>query len=239
MKKLSVVIPAYNEEKTIRKCLNSFVNQTTSASIEVIVVDNNSTDQTVAIAEEFRDKLDLKIVHEQKKGRSPARKAGFEAAHGEIIFSTDADACVPKDWVQQLIEHFDNPKISAVSGTCYIDDCSWRINTSFNIFQPLSMIFYRTFIGHFWLSGFNFAIRNDVYKKSGGFNPNLNIQEDTDLAMRVSKIGTIKFIRKPTVLFSGRRFKTGLIRGLFPYVKSYFTFFILKREKDTFLSDVR
>jgi glycosyltransferase involved in cell wall biosynthesis len=237
--KISVVIPAYNEEGNIARCLQALEDQSTSLVFEVIVVNNNSTDKTVAIAEGFSKKLNLTILHEKKKGRSPARKLGFDTAKGNIIFSTDADACVPPNWVDSLIPHFEDTKTVAVSGTCCINDCSKRINMCFNTLQPLSMIVYKIFLGHYWLSGFNFAIRKDVYIKSGGFNPSLNSQEDTELAMRVSKLGYIKFVKTPVVLFDGRRFKNGLIRGLYPYLKSYITYFVFKNKTDTYLSDIR
>ena len=59
--KITVCIPAYNEEKNIAECLQALVNQTTNEKFEVILVNNNSTDQTIAIAEQFKKKLQLKI----------------------------------------------------------------------------------------------------------------------------------------------------------------------------------
>lgn len=228
--KVSVVIPAYNEEKIIGRCLEALSHQITSTPFEVVVVDNNSTDKTVDIVKSFANKLNIRVIPEKTKGRSPARRAGFESAQGTIILSTDADTIVPKTWVESLVSSFEDPQIAAVSGMCYINDCSWRINTTFNIFQPLSMIFYRMMYGHFWLSGFNFAIRKEIYEKSGGFDPKLNAQEDTELARRVAKICTIKFVHNPVVLFSGRRFRHGFLRGIFAYWKSYMKLFYLKRE---------
>lgn len=236
---ISIVIPAFNEEKCIKKCLEALSSQSTSIPFEVILVDNNSTDKTVSLAKKFKKKLNLLIVSEKTKGRSPARKAGFDHANGKIIFSTDADTHVPKDWIDSLISHFENEKIVGVSGSCYINNCSYWTNTSFNILQPILMHAYRLFTGHYWLSGFNFAIQKEIYIKSGGFNPTLNAQEDTDLAMRVSKLGEIKFIKHPAVLFDGRRFKDGLFRGLYPYIQSYVSCFILKNQKNTYLNDVR
>ena len=99
---ISVVIPAYNEEENITKSLGAFLGQTTKLSYEIILVDNASTDKTVEIAAKYVGKLPLKIIKENKKGRGPARRAGFTKAKGDIIFSTDADAQVPPDWIEKL-----------------------------------------------------------------------------------------------------------------------------------------
>jgi len=236
---ISIVIPAYNEEKTIVPCLTALNKLKIAQKYEVIVVNNNSTDKTVEVIKPFTNKLPLRIVNETKKGRSPARRAGFAVAKGDIIFSTDADAIVPPDWIKEILPHFSDPNIVAVSGTCKIHDCSLRINTLFNFIQPLSMKLYRIVFGHYWLSGFSFAIRKETYHQSGGFHPTLNIQEDIDLAFRVARIGKIKYIPRPVVLFSGRRFQNGLLQGLIPYVKSYYMYSVLKKEDKVFLSDVR
>lgn len=236
---ISVVIPAYNEEKTIGACLDALVRQKTEKNFEVIVVDNNSTDNTVQVVKSYYKKLLVKVVLEKKKGRSPARRAGFAEAKGQIILSTDADTIVPPTWIEEISSYFTDPSATAVSGTCKINDCSWRINTTFNLLQPFFMKIYRLFFGHYWLSGFNFAIRKDTYEQVGGFNANLNTQEDIDLAFRVSKIDKITFISKPVVIFSGRRFRNGLLKGLYPYVRSFFDYYILKDEKRVFLRDVR
>lgn len=236
---ISVVIPAYNEEKIIGKTLDSLVEQKTSEKFEVIVVDNNSTDKTVEIVNSYKDKLDLKLIKEQKKGRSPARRAGFLAARGDIIFSTDADTIVPEDWIERMLHYFTDPAIVAVTGTGVINDSGRIINSLFNALQPVSMKIFRLLMGNYWLTGFNFAIRKSTYEKSGGFDLDLNSQEDTDLAFRVKKLGQIKFIKHPAVFVSGRRFNDGFLRGVYSYIDSYIRYFFFKDKKRTFLSDVR
>ncbi len=236
---VSIVIPAYNEEKTLPKILDSLQKQRCKHDFEVIVVDNNSTDQTAKIAYKYKNTLNIKVIKEEKKGRSPARRAGFSEAKGEIILSTDADTVVPDTWIEQMVSNFVTSDIAAITGTCKIFDCSWRVNMIFNFLQPFFMHAYRMLFGHYWLSGFNFAIRKDIYVKSGGFNPNLNSQEDTDLSFRVSDLGKIKFVTSPVVICSGRRFQQGFLQGLYSYVKTYIFYFFLKNEEKTFLPDIR
>lgn len=233
---VSVVIPAYNEEKIIGKCIESLIHQTTSEPYEVIVVDNGSTDRTWEIAKKYKNKLNLVLIKESRKGRGQARFAGFSAAKGEIIMSLDGDSVAPADWIEKMIYPFKNPKIAAVSGTGKIRDCTPRINRTFNAFQPLSMFAYRLLFRHFWLTGFNFAIRADIYKKAGEFNPEVGSYEDTELSFRVAKHGKIKFISLP-VIVDGRRVKNGFVKGMAPYATGYIKYYALK--KPPYLSDVR
>lgn len=235
---ISVIIPAYNEEKKIEKCLGSLLNQITTQKFEVIVVDNNSSDKTAEIARLYKSKLNLKIIVQKIKGRGAARQKGFQQAEGEIILSTDADTIVPPSWIELFSKTLKDSNAIAVTGTCKMMDCDFLTNTILNISQPLIMRIYRLIFGHYWLSGFSFGIYKSAYIKSGGFNKYLNALEDIDLSFKVSRIGQIKFISNLPVIFSGRRFKKGLIKGILPYLTTFITCFFYKNEKIT-MSDIR
>lgn len=239
---LSVVIPAYNEEEHIGKCLESLMDQDTDKEFEVIVVDNASTDRTAEVARGFSDTLKLTVIHEPKKGRGAARAAGFGVARGDIIFSTDGDAVVPPGWIASLLADLQrHPDAAAVSGTFRIADCGPCTNLLFNIIQPLAMLLYCPFFGHYWLTGSNFAIRKSAYEAAGGFDTDATSSEDTDLAFRVKKVGRIRFVWNVPVTSSGRRFRgglPGLLRGLLAYPTSWIGRFVL-RKKDAELRDVR
>ena len=225
---ISIVIPAFNEEKFITSCLNSLVGQETTLDYEVIVVDNNSTDATVKIAEDFKDRLDLRVIKEKKQGRGAARARGFKEAKGKIILSTDADTTLYKDWIGTLTKDI-NDKVIATTTSCKIIDCSFLTNLVFNFIHPTMTLIYGYIFGNSWLFGFSFAISKSVYEKAGGFDPNLQAQEDFDLGYRVCKLGKIKFINRP-VTFSGRRFKDGLLVGIYDYIRSFTEAFIFKRK---------
>ncbi len=238
---ISVVIIAYNEEKNIKACLDSFLMQKTNRPFEIILVDNASTDRTAEVASSFIDHLPLRIIREPKKGRGAARAAGFKAATGEVILSTDGDTLPPSHWIDALAEYLErHPKSVAVSGPCHIDDCSFLTNLLFNIIQPLTMHLYRVFFGHYWLTGSNFGIWKSAYEASGGFNPDSPSSEDTELAFKVKKLGKIRYV-PCAVISSGRRFRGGifgLIKGLFSYPWTWIERFVLKK-KNADLSDVR
>ena len=226
---VSVVIPAYNEEKSIGSCLKAFTRQLAITPFEIVLVDNNSTDNTVEIASKFLTKLDLKIVSAKKQGRGAARVAGFKVAKGEIILSTDADTIIPRDWIANYLKHFENPKIVAVTGPWKIKSKSKVRNFTAYHFQRLSLA---------CLTGLNFGIRKAVYKKSGGFDVTLNAQEDIELTPRVRKLGKIMYAKDVAVLTSARRYRKGLLKGLWDYQKASIYTFLLKDKTKT-LPDVR
>lgn len=235
---VSIVIPAYNEEKYIGETLNSLLKseQKTDINYEVILVDNNSTDKTAEVAKKFATGMDLKIIKEGRQGRGAARARGFKEAKGEIILSADADTIFYKGWVEILSSAI-HGDVVAVTTPCKIVDSPAINNAIFNFIQPIVMVLYRIFSGHFWLSGFSFGILKSVYEKSGGFDTSLQAQEDLDLSFRVAKLGKIKFINKP-VIFSSRRFKRGLLAGFYDYLRSFTEAFILKK-KGVYLDNPR
>lgn len=233
---ISVVIPAYNEGKNIKRCLEGFVDQTTRELFEVILVDNNCTDKTVEIARELQSKIPLRIISEKEKGRGHARAAGFDAARGEIILSTDADAVVPPTWIEDMAKAFEDPTVAAVTGPGKMIDASPLKNTLATFTLPFAMHLYALLHRHHWLSGFNFGIRKGIYEKSGGFKA-INGLEDIDLGFRVRKVGKITY--KPIwVYMSGRRFKGSVIKGVGNYAKGYVDY-MWRKKSDVYLSDVR
>lgn len=235
---ISVVIPAFNEEKYISNCLDSIIHQETSQNLEVIVVDNNSTDNTIKVLQKFKDKLNLKIVIEKKKGRGAARNHGFHTATGDIILGTEADTKVPPTWVEELANKLNDKNVVAVTGPCKFEDCSLLVKIIMNQFQPFGMVLYRVLFGYYWLSGFNFAIRKSAYLKSGGFNPELNTYDDVELGKIIKGFGKVIFIRNTPVIVSGRRFQKGLFEGLYSYLKPFIEYSLF-HNKSIYLDDPR
>jgi cellulose synthase/poly-beta-1,6-N-acetylglucosamine synthase-like glycosyltransferase len=100
--RVSIVIPVYNEAEHLAACLEAIANQTVTPH-EVIVVDNNSTDGSVAIAQSFDF---VAVIHESRQGVVNARNAGFDAVRGDIIGRIDADSLIAPDWVASINELF-------------------------------------------------------------------------------------------------------------------------------------
>jgi glycosyltransferase involved in cell wall biosynthesis len=236
--KVTVVIPAFNEEENIANCLDSLTLQKTDYPFEVIVVDNDSSDNTVNTVKSYRKSLNLRLISEKRKGRGMARFTGFLHAEGEIILSTDADTVLPPDWIQKLVDEINKDNATlALTGPCHFRDCGLVRRVILNFAQPAFMVGYRIVFGHYWLSGFNFSVKKSAYIKAGEFNPNLNTLEDVELAFRLAKIGRIGYI-STRVLVSGRRFKQGMIKGTWSYIRPFLQLYLLKRN-DVYLNDVR
>ncbi len=115
---VSIVIPVYNEAEHLKACLEAIAAQSI-APLEVIVVDNNSTDGTAEVAAGFSFAT---VIKEKKQGVVYARNRGFKAAKGEIIGRIDADTLLPDDWVKKIQQIFTDKSISAVSGSAHYYD---------------------------------------------------------------------------------------------------------------------
>lgn len=102
---LSVIVPVYNVENYLPKCLNSIINQTYK-NIEIILVDDGSTDNSGKICDEYSEKDNrIVVLHKENGGQSDVRNKGLEIAHGEYICFVDSDDYLEEDALSILIEN--------------------------------------------------------------------------------------------------------------------------------------
>lgn len=112
--KTSVIIPVYNVEKYIRECLESVFAQT-QKEIEVIVVDDGSTDGSVEIVREYQEKYNnLRIISQRNQGLGAARNTGFRNARGKYVYYLDSDDCIKQDLLEACYECAESGKLEAV-----------------------------------------------------------------------------------------------------------------------------
>lgn len=103
--KVSIIVPVYNSEAFIRKCLDSLVSQTYKY-IEIVIVDDGSKDNSYSICKEYGEKYSyIHIIQKENGGVSSARNCGLDYATGEYISFVDADDYVEKEYVQRLMIH--------------------------------------------------------------------------------------------------------------------------------------
>lgn len=216
--KISVVIPAYNEEKYIAKTLKSLMNQDFPRELfEVIVVNNGSTDKTHQVAEKF----DVKVIRYNKvQGVSAARDVGSKMAEGEIIAGTDADTVVPKYWLKTIESNLRAGDVVGVSGPVGI--------AGGTILQRLSYFlgfeFYRVIEAitkKVYFTGMNFAIKKEVFDKIGGFRVSLVAGEDLDLSLRAVKYGKIVYDTRLKTMTDPRRLREGSLKSFWRYVVTF------------------
>ena len=205
---LTIVIPAYNEQSYLAACLNSIAEQTVLPS-EVIVVDNNSTDETVKLAREYSF---VKLLHEPKQGVFFAARKGFNAARSDVIGRIDADTILPPNWVETIQERLQDTSVAAVTGpVSYYDMPLPHANYWFDhIMRVLTYKF--AYANSPFLYGSNLAIRRKVWRKlAKDLCPQQNIHEDIDLAIHVKEAGhEIVYSKSLLSGASGRRYNDGL-----------------------------
>lgn len=208
--RFSVVIPAYNEATFIADTLDSLFNQVFDGEVEIIVVDNNSSDQTAAVARG----LGAKVVKEKNPGVCWARQKGTEAANGEIIVGTDADTYFDPHWLARIDRQFKkNPKVIAVAGPCrYVNGPLWATIYPHLLFVPFSII-YKLTGRTLYASATNIAFYKNNWH---GYDTALTQGGDElDLLRRLRKEGRVAFDNNNPTYTSARRQVRGFLYNFF------------------------
>jgi len=182
MKKvISVVVCTYNRAALLRLCLDSLSNQTLGRdTYEVLVVDNNSSDATLKVANEYlNDGADFRIISEFEQGLSHARNRGWKEASGEFVAYIDDDAVAAPDWLVQMesfIAH--NPDAEAFGGPCQV----FYQNAPPSWFPPefgslsLGADVREVLLGEEFIEGPNMVFRKSLLKALGGFKTSLGMK---------------------------------------------------------------
>lgn len=250
--KISFVIPAYNEEERVGKCIESVQKEIARAvaageiareEVEIVVVNNASTDQTKAIALGFDG---VKVIDEPKKGLVRARQTGFDVSAGELVANIDADVLLPEGWLATVMREFEKDnKLVCLSGPFIYYDLSWFSRAMVNVFYFFAFILYciNRFILHVgsMVQGGNFVLRHNAMLMAGGYDTSISFYgEDTDVARRMSKIGKVKWTFSLPVYTSGRRLKgEGIIITSMRYTINYFWVTFFGRPFTNIYKDIR
>ncbi len=126
---VSVVVPIYNVEKYLRRCIDSILMQDYDA-FEVILVDDGSQDNSGSICDEYaRGHKNITVIHKENGGLSSARQAGFLSAKGDLICFVDSDDYVAKSYLRELSEPFADASID-LGICCYANDKGGLISTA-------------------------------------------------------------------------------------------------------------
>ncbi len=185
---VSIVIPVYNEQDYIKQCLDSIKNQTIAPD-EVIVVDNNCTDDTIKIAKTFSF---VKVASENRQGMAYARTAGFNIATSDVLGRINAKCVLYPDWTKRVIENFSSDKslcgiTGPASATTIPKITTFRTTLWSRVYFWMITGYLETPI--MW--GANMAIRRNVWLKirdKSCQNDKL-VHEDQDLSLLIAGIG--------------------------------------------------
>lgn len=204
---VSVVITTKNEERYLKKALDSIKTQTYK-NIEIIVSDSCSSDRTVQIARKFTNNVFVKSTNIPK-----GRNYGGQKARGEFLIFLDADTFLKKNWIENAIKNFSSKKVGLVVGSYVSIQRSRRAKGMTWIRSE----FLPTFFSIFGLPGFTgpqtFMTRKEIFKKLKGYNEKMRIFEDLDFAIRIKKNWEVVHDRDCISYSSMRRFeKNGYIK---------------------------
>ena len=223
--KVSIIVPAYNKEKSIAKTLARCQKQTYK-DYELLVVDNNSKDKTGEIARKYSEKVFL----ETEKGYINAVNRGVKESTGEIITFCDADSIYPSEWLGKVVQEFSKDKDAVVVyGSASTHDASFLMNMVNSFFYTLFLRISRLF-GLDNTSGFNFAFKKEAFLKVGGYDPKYKkMSPDIELGKRLKKEGRIIFNPSIKVQSSFRRFQDGgTFKTSWMFLKSWWAMLIGK-----------
>lgn len=209
VKSVSVIVPTYNEEKNIGKCLSALNGQSLPREeFEVIVVDGGSKDGTVKIAEN----LGAKVMRQASKGVGGARNDGVYASAGDLIATTDADCMPPEVWLENISEAFERDSlIKALTGPLepmITENMGLLDSYNYRMAFKLANLIRSTCYTH--LCGANSAFRRDAFIEIGGYSSDeLERADDVEIGRRLT--GKKIFDHDVSMKYSLRRIeKVGL-----------------------------
>ena len=226
---VSVVIPVWNEEKSIAKTIKSmFASDYPLNKYEVILVDNNSKDNSLKIAKELKKKYPkLKIYSEKKQGKGCALNRGIRKSTSDIIFTMDADSIVSRQSVKEMVRYFKNPKVMCVSPSMLIfkpKGILQRIQQAEYLFGLFLRKAFTSVNAIYVTPGAFSAYRKTFFEKYGLYDEG-NITEDLEMALRIQKNGfvienapeatvyTIAPNKFKSLLIQRRRWYNGLMKN--------------------------
>ncbi|OGJ54733.1 hypothetical protein A3D11_01430 [Candidatus Peribacteria bacterium RIFCSPHIGHO2_02_FULL_49_16] len=206
----SIIVPVHNAEHTIAECIESLLNlDYPKEHLEIIVVENASTDETPAAL--FRYRNDIRILQEPWKSRSAARNRGLWHATGDVIAFTDADCMVERQWLRRIIAPLHDERIGVVGGKILAKTpCNSIGKWSEHLFDHAAAI--HTFHPPYAITA-NWASRTSVLTERGGFDEAFPRCEDVDLSWRIFQAGYC-FLYEPRAVVYHRNKDTvfGLMR---------------------------
>ncbi|HMK47945.1 MAG TPA: glycosyltransferase [Methanocella sp.] len=211
---ISVIVPALNEEKRIRRCLDSIKSQKTPHSWELIVSDSGSTDRTVEIAREYTGKVHIC----SERGTARARNEGATLAEGDIIVFIDSDTEVLPDYMETVWKAFQDKRLIGCS--CAFKFTRRTPKLLFAEYITNSYYVLRSILSGATLPGFNICIRREAFQKIGGFR--LCHLEDLDMSIKLRHIGRTKYISRRKTITSSRRLEKDGLYGTLKYYMDLF-----------------
>lgn len=196
---ISIIIPAYNEEKNIGKLVSYLKENSSSRKIETIVVDGGSTDQTISMAE----KAGARVIRSPGKGRAKQMNFGASEAKGDLLYFLHADTLPPKTFMNDIYREIKKGNESGCYRLSFDSDhkvlklYSWFTRFDVDVFRFGDQSLFAT---------------KKIFNKAGGFDENLMVMEDQEIVSRLKDHAQFIIIPK-TVSTSARKYeKIGVLK---------------------------
>ena len=206
---VSVVIPAYNAARTLKSTVQSVFEQNTQ-DFEIIIVDDGSKDNTIAVAESIEDSR-VKIITQANGGASAARNTGIKAAEGKYVAMLDADDLwMPHKLERQLAVLNSEKDVSAVQSGVYFVDNDLEVISVRPCFRSKDALLDTLLFQNLPGLMSTLIVERAAFEKIGYLDTKLVILEDWELAIRLSRYCNFKSIEEPLALyrqFPGNRSK--------------------------------
>jgi len=189
--KISIVVPAYNEEVTISSCIQSLLDLD-YPNYEIIVVDDGSTDKTLQEAKKFEDS-GVKVIHQENQGKTSALNKGIRSSKGEIVVTVDADTKLNRESLKEIAIRFDSSnRLGAVAGNVKVDPEPGLLNaiqaaeytTGINLVRKAQSMLGCVMI----VPGPIAALKKEAVERAGYFSDD-TFAEDFDITMKILKAG--------------------------------------------------
>ncbi len=183
---ISIIIPTYNGEKVIKKCLDSLLDQTYGGDYEIIVVDDGSIDKTIELVREYP----VRLLTQRHSGPATARNLGAKNAEGDILLFIDSDCVAEKDWIDEMIKPLEDQEIVGVQGRYKTKQVGIMARfAQYEIEERYERMVKRGYID--FIGSYSAAYRKDIFLDQGGFDESFLIAsgEDLDLSFGLASKG--------------------------------------------------
>jgi glycosyltransferase involved in cell wall biosynthesis len=194
--KISIVVPAFNEEKLLGATLACIREATAGLDAELIVCDNNSTDRTAEIARQ----AGAMVVFEPVNQISRARNAGAAAASGDWLVFVDADSCPDAGLFADVAEAIAGGRFIGGGSTARFDEADRISHAAVGIWNAISRIMR-------WAAGSFVFCRTEAFRAIGGFSTELYASEEIDFSRRLKRLGRLTILHRHPLRTSGRKLR--------------------------------
>lgn len=234
--RVSIIIPAYNEEETIKKTIESALGlKYPQKKFEILVINDGSKDRTYEIARKFHGKR-VRVYSKENGGKAKALNFGITRAKGEVIVTMDADSYAQPDALRKMVDFFTDEKVMCVTPSMVIHNPKGFLRRVQQAEYLVGIFLRKSFSTmnamHVTPGAFS-AYRKSFFKEYGGFDTSGNMTEDMEMALRIQYYGyslrcsdySVVFTNAPgnfkELLSQRRRWYYGWIHNLLKYRKLF------------------